>query len=47
MNTIPKRDGYTFYGWYTEKEGDTKIDATTPIPNADTTYYAHWGKIGY
>lgn len=46
MNTIPKRDGYTFYGWYTEKEGGTKIDATTPIPNADTTYYAHWGKIG-
>ena len=40
----PKRKGYTFDGWYTERTGGTKISSTT-IPTADTTYYAHWSEI--
>lgn len=38
----PTREGYSFFGWFTEKEGGTKVDAL----NASTrgkALYARWG----
>ena len=40
----PGKSGYTFYGWWTEQEGGTKVTETTTKPTASTTYYAHWIK---
>jgi len=34
-------EGYTLAGWYTEKEGGSKISSSTKA-TADITYYAHW-----
>jgi len=39
----PKRSGYTFKGWYTKKNGGTKITKNTK-PKKTVTYYAHWKK---
>ena len=39
---ITMRKGYRFEGWYTEKEGGDKIDATTVMPLNGATYHAHW-----
>lgn len=41
--TDPTRNGYTFMGWYTDKECLTKFDFNTPI-TADITLYAKWVK---
>lgn len=38
----PSRDGYTFLGWFAEKEGTAKYNFATPI-TSDVTVYAHWG----
>lgn len=38
----PTREGYNFLGWYTEKEGGTKVDTSSKMFNQDTTLYAHW-----
>lgn len=38
----PIREGYSFLGWYTEKEGGTKVDTSSKMFNQDTTLYAHW-----
>lgn len=38
----PKRSGFTFGGWYTEKDGGTKAENFEEIPNGCTTLYAHW-----
>ena len=39
----PTRDYYTFDGWYTAKDGGTKVIETTPFNSAsDVTLYAHW-----
>ena len=41
---VPERDGYTFSGWYTEKEGGTKVDEEAAVTIAgDHTLYARWG----
>ncbi len=37
----PTRDGYSFQGWYTAKNGGTQVTTET-VFNADTTVYAHW-----
>ena len=38
-----KRTGYTFDGWYTEKNGGTKITSTSKVDfNGLKTLYAHW-----
>ena len=37
----PKRDGYTFGGWWTARTGGTRILATD-VAVGDATYYAHW-----
>ncbi|MHC5228611.1 InlB B-repeat-containing protein [Enterococcus sp. LJL99] len=36
------RDGYTFEGWYTTKDGTDKMPASVTMPAGGTTYYAHW-----
>lgn len=39
----PKRDGYTFKGWYTAASGGTKIESSSKVSNAsDHTLYAQW-----
>ena len=37
----PKRDGYTFTGWYTESSGGSKVSSGTRI-SGNITIYAHW-----
>ena len=38
-----EREGYTFLGWFTEKEGGTEVKSTTKVTNGEThTIYAHW-----
>lgn len=37
----PTRDGYTFDGWYTERDGGTVFDFSVPITE-DVTIYAKW-----
>jgi uncharacterized repeat protein (TIGR02543 family) len=39
----PTRSGYTFSGWYTEKNGGNKVGSNTTI-SSNTTIYAHWQK---
>lgn len=46
---VSTRVGYAFDGWYTQKQGGTKIDTTTTMPSGGATYYAHWNanKVNY
>ena len=40
---VPERQYYTFDGWFTEKDGGTKITADTNVTAlSDITLYAHW-----
>lgn len=40
---VPTREYYTFTGWYTEKDGGTKITAETAVTAlTNHTLYAHW-----
>lgn len=41
--TIPTVEGYTFIGWYADKDHNTKFDFSTPI-TGDTKVYAKWEK---
>ena len=34
----PTRAGYDFDGWYTEKDGGTKIEPATTVPNGCLLY---------
>ena len=43
----PTRTGYTFAGWYTAKNGGTKVTPTTTMGAADITLYAHWTVNSY
>lgn len=43
MPATPTTLGYTFGGWYTDKDCTTAFDFNTPI-TADTTLYAKWTK---
>lgn len=37
------RDGYTFDGWYTSKDGGTQVTTSVKVSQtADHTLYAHW-----
>ena len=41
------REGYTFLGWYTEKEGGVLVsESSSPITD-DLILYAHWAPISY
>ena len=44
--TIPKVEGYTFDGWYTDATYTTKFDFTQPI-KSNTTVYAKWTAKDY
>ena len=37
----PTRAGFTFGGWFTEKDAGSQIDASTTV-TADVTFFAHW-----
>ena len=37
----PTREGYTFAGWFTEKDGGTQVTKDTVV-TASHTLYAHW-----
>ena len=41
----PTRSSYSFNGWYTEKNGGTKVTTDT-VFSANTTVYAHWTYTG-
>ena len=43
--TEPTRDGYTFDGWYSDKELTTPWDFETDIATGDTVLFAKWTKI--
>ena len=44
----PTRNGYTFAGWWTEKDAGTKVEETTLYKTAsNSTLYAHWDIITY
>lgn len=39
----PVFPGYRFAGWYTQREGGTRVESDTIVPTAeDHTLYAHW-----
>ncbi len=40
----PTRSGYTFDGWYTEKDGGTQVTTETEF-KAAATLYAHWKPV--
>lgn len=43
---VPQREGYTFSGWYTKKNGGKKITSATKVSlTKDITLYAHWKKV--
>ena len=44
--TIPKVDGYTFDGWYTDEKHTTEFDFNTQITH-DTKVYAKWTANDY
>lgn len=45
---VPTRTGYAFEGWYTEKDGGTKVTAdTVATVLANQTLYAHWVAQAY
>lgn len=39
---VPQRYGYTFTGWYTSKDGTTKITESKKSDKKGLTAYAHW-----
>lgn len=42
----PTRTGYTFKGWYTERDGGEKVDGTLFTLDRTRSLYAHWGFSG-
>ena len=45
---IAQRDGFTFLGWYTEKEGGVLVPNQAEVfKYPATTLYARWGKPAY
>lgn len=43
MLPTAKREGLYFAGWYTDREGGTRVTLLT-VFSTDTTLYAHWSK---
>ena len=41
------RTGYTFQGWYTAKNGGTKVTSATTMGAVNTTVYARWIIMSY
>jgi len=42
FNSTIYRDGYSFAGWSTEKDGSESVGGTYVMPAANTTLYARW-----
>lgn len=38
----PTREGYTFDGWYTARDGGSKVESGTWNYTSGQTFYAHW-----
>lgn len=38
----PTKSGNTFLGWFTEKDGGTRVSSTTTTGASNVTLYAHW-----
>lgn len=38
----PTKSGNTFLGWFTEKDGGTRVSSTTTMGASNVTLYAHW-----
>lgn len=43
----PTREYYSFAGWYTAKNGGSKVSSSTIMQNNNVTIYAHWNAIAY
>ncbi len=43
----PVLEGYSFLGWFTEKDGGTEVNHQNKMSAADVTIYAHWEINGY
>lgn len=44
----PTRKGYTFAGWYTAKNGGSRLEKGTPVSvKENQTLYAHWKLVKY
>ncbi len=39
---MPSKSGQVFDGWYTAASGGTIVTASSKVPGASATYYAHW-----
>jgi len=46
FDTLPgaMRDGYSFLGWWTDREGGERVTANTVVTTGMTTLYAHWAE---
>lgn len=43
LKCVPKKDGYTFDGWYTALNGGKKVTVSTTVTTTSNHYlYAHW-----
>ena len=42
---LPRREGFSFLGWFTDPTGGNKVSGTTKIMR-DATYYARWQYAG-
>ena len=48
LPTNPTRAGYTFVGWFTERNGGTQITSSTTVTaDSPTSLYAHWSNSQY
>lgn len=43
----PKRDGFSFIGWFKDANCTDKFDFALEPVNSNLTLYASWGKDGY
>ncbi len=44
---VPQRLCWDFLGWYTGIESGLRLADTSPVPNVDATFYAHWRGAQY
>ena len=44
---VPQRLCWDFLGWYTGIESGLRLADTSPVPNADATFYARWRGAQY